>query len=151
MPCVYKVTARKAAPRTDYMAMLDRRLKRMEERVIKTIPKEDIHKATDVPRAIVKPSMSGHGSGARKRGAEEAFGAQDDTAKSKLRPLTLKDISPGESKSHLEGVEYLPSREIQEHLSEVFFDHVYGQSYLLMHKPSYFRKLRLVDHSIQEN
>ncbi|KAI7085349.1 hypothetical protein KC352_g40924, partial [Hortaea werneckii] len=41
IPCVYKVTTRKAAPRTDYMAMLDRRLRRMEERVIKILPKEE--------------------------------------------------------------------------------------------------------------
>ncbi|ENH66348.1 hypothetical protein FOC1_g10001630 [Fusarium oxysporum f. sp. cubense race 1] len=30
IPCVYKVTTRKAAPRTDCMAMLDKRPKRME-------------------------------------------------------------------------------------------------------------------------
>ena len=42
IPCVYKVTTRKAAPRTDYMAMLDKRLKRMEDRVIKLIPKESL-------------------------------------------------------------------------------------------------------------
>src|SRR6187402_613254 len=41
IPCVYKVTTRKAAPRTDYMAMLDKRLKRMEERIIKIVPKEE--------------------------------------------------------------------------------------------------------------
>ena len=41
-PCVYKITQRKAAPRTDYMAMLDKRLKRMEDRVIKTLPKDDL-------------------------------------------------------------------------------------------------------------
>src|SRR6185295_19313495 len=42
IPCVYKVTTRKAAPRTDYMAMLDKRLKRMEDRVIKLIPKDEL-------------------------------------------------------------------------------------------------------------
>lgn len=41
IPCVYKVTTRKAAPRTDYMAMLDKRLKKMEDRIIKAIPKSE--------------------------------------------------------------------------------------------------------------
>ncbi|KAI2788756.1 hypothetical protein POX_e06777 [Penicillium oxalicum] len=41
-----------------------------------------------------------------------------------------------------EGTEFLPSLDIQEHLAEVFFDCVYGQSYLLLHKPSFMRRLK---------
>ncbi|KAG8534126.1 uncharacterized protein KY384_000970 [Bacidia gigantensis] len=144
MPCVYKVTTRKAAPRTDYMAMLDRRLKRMEERVIKIIPKEDSYKASDVPRATVKPPISKHVSGSKKRGLEEAFGGQgDEWTKAKFKPPKSKSDSLEEDgKNIMEGAVHLPSVELQEHLSEVFFDQVYGQAYFLMHKPSYFRKLR---------
>ena len=58
IPCVYKVTTRKAAPRTDYMAMLDKRLKRMEERVIKIIPKNEVERIPAVTRAIVKPNTA---------------------------------------------------------------------------------------------
>ncbi|KAJ5246165.1 hypothetical protein N7468_001148 [Penicillium chermesinum] len=110
IPCVYKVTTRKAAPRTDYMAMLDKRLKRMEDRVIKTIPKDETRDMTAIGRSVVKPSQQGQPARqAKKRSA---------------------------------GAEFLPSLEIQEHLAEVFFDCVYGQSYLLLHKPSFMRRLK---------
>ncbi|RMZ75573.1 hypothetical protein DV737_g5245, partial [Chaetothyriales sp. CBS 132003] len=103
VPCVYKVTTRKAAPRTDYMAMLDKRLKRMEDRVIKAIPKDEL------------PDLSQTGRASRK---------------------------VEENKLFTEGLESLPSQQMQEHLAEVFFDCVYGQSYLLLHKPSFMRKLK---------
>jgi hypothetical protein len=49
-----------------------------------------------------------------------------------------------ESKLLSEGAEKLPSKEIQEHLSEIFFENIYGQTYHLLHKPSFMRKLKLV-------
>lgn len=161
IPCVYKVTTRKAAPRTDYMAMLDKRLKRMEERIIKIVPKnEQDGISTSVPRANVKPAIpgtvpSGKG-GARKRGADEAFGGPDFDAWVK-NPMRANVESPTgtnaaailneceESKLLQEGAEALPDKEIQEHLADVFFESVYGQAYHILHKPSYMRKLRQVD------
>jgi hypothetical protein len=78
IPCVYKVTTRKAAPRTDYMAMLDKRLRRMEDRVIKLIPKESLPSVAGVGRSVVKPALPGAPpktpTANKKRGAEEAFG-----------------------------------------------------------------------------
>jgi len=142
IPCVYKVTTRKAAPRTDYIAMLDKRLKRMEERVIKIIPKEELAEASAIPRANLKPS--GPPYSGKKRGAEEAFGSQLDAWAESKANSTLKGRKPDESKINTEGAEHLPSKEIQEYLSEVFFDYLYGQSYHLMHKPSYIRRLRYV-------
>lgn len=157
IPCVYKVTARKAAPRTDYMAMLDKRLKRMEERIIKIVPKnEQEGMASSVPRAQVKPAIPGtlqSGKGnAKKRGADEAFGHDLENwakapAKAKLDsspgPSTMNLIHDSEeSKLLQEGVGALPPKEIQEHLAEVFFENVYGQAYHILHKPSYMRKLR---------
>ena len=41
-----------------------------------------------------------------------------------------------------EGIDALPSKDMQEHLFEVFFDRVYGQPYYLLHRPTYLRKLR---------
>jgi hypothetical protein len=159
IPCVYKVTARKAAPRTDYMAMLDRRLKRMEERIIKIVPKaEQDSVSSTVTRAVVKPAIPGtmaaNKATAKKRGADEAFGSDLEhwartPAKSRLdganKPSSLMVQEAEESKLLLEGGDALPSKEIQEHLAEVFFDNVYGQTYHILHKPSYMRKLRLVD------
>ena len=143
IPCVYKVTQRKAAPRTDYMAMLDKRLKRMEERVIKIIPRDEIAEPPVVPRAIIKPTASAQANIGKKRGAEEAFGPQlDEWSESKANPSPLKGKETSESNVNTEGAEFLPSAEIQEHLSEVFFDELYGQSYHLLHKPSYMRKLK---------
>ena len=150
MPCVYKVTTRKATPRTDYMAMLDRRMKRMEERIIKCIPKEESAEASTIPRAIIRPSYFTHGHG-KKRGAEEAFGAQvEEWVNSKPHPHGFKSSKLEESSIFKEGSNRLPSRELQEHLSEVYFEYVYGQSYLLMHKPTYMRKLQYVPHAILE-
>ncbi|KAG6011593.1 hypothetical protein E4U43_008224 [Claviceps pusilla] len=159
IPCVYKVTTRKAAPRTDYMTMLDKRLKRMEDRIIKIIPKSDQEEATSsITRAILKPAILGPSSGNKstfkKRNAEEAFGAGLESwarAPANFRPppddvddsSSLKDGNiSDEDLLFLEGADALPSKEVQEHLAEVFFDNVYGQAYHLLHKPSYMRKLR---------
>ncbi|KAJ5294648.1 hypothetical protein PENANT_c006G06024 [Penicillium antarcticum] len=150
IPCVYKVTTRKAAPRTDYMAMLDKRLKRMEDRVIKTIPKEETRDMASIGRSIVKPSVSNQPTKAqKKRSADEAFEAEmDEWTRGDRRPPhesfpMNREIKSGDGSGLLtEGAEFLPSLEIQEHLAEVFFDCVYGQSYLLLHKPSFMRRLK---------
>jgi hypothetical protein len=150
IPCVYKVTTRKAAPRTDYMAMLDKRLKRMEDRVIKTIPKEESRDMASIGRSVVKPSASNLPTKAqKKRSADEAFEAEmDEWTRGDRRPPhetfpMNREIKSSDGSGLLtEGAEFLPSLEIQEHLAEVFFDCVYGQSYLLLHKPSFMRRLK---------
>ncbi|KAG0159293.1 hypothetical protein PDIDSM_6815 [Penicillium digitatum] len=150
IPCVYKVTTRKAAPRTDYMAMLDKRLKRMEDRVIKTIPKDETRDMLSIGRSVVKPSTSVQPSKAqKKRSAEKAFAAEmDEWAHGTGRPPhetfpVNREVKSTDGTGLLtEGAEFLPSLEIQEHLAEVFFDCVYGQSYLLLHKPSFMRRLK---------
>lgn len=154
IPCVYKVTTRKAAPRTDYMAMLDKRLKRMEERVIRIIPKDEQSAVVGNTRAIVKPALPGTPSKAskdvKKRTAEEAFaGDVDKWAESKdikqeggEAPIRPQQPETEESSLLKVGAENLPSLDLQEHLAEVFFDYVYGQAYFLLHKPSFMRKLK---------
>lgn len=158
IPCVYKVTTRKAAPRTDYMAMLDKRLKRMEDRIIKIIPKPDQDATSFITRAIVRPAVlganAGNKSASKKRGAEEAFGSDlESWAKApsvRVRGAESVDEDSaakegGFAADHVlfrEGIDALPPKEIQEHLAEVFFDNVYGQAYHLLHKPSYMRKLK---------
>lgn len=154
IPCVYKVTTRKAAPRTDYMAMLDKRLKRMEDRVIRVIPKDELPDLSTTGRASVRPPLPGQApkkdkDQAKKRSADEAFTQELGdwrTAKEKstlLDPTAgLRKQREGENKLFIEGSESLPPQHIQEHLAEVFFDCVYGQSYLLLHKPSFMRKLK---------
>ncbi|MCJ1465117.1 hypothetical protein MMC07_003733 [Pseudocyphellaria aurata] len=123
IPCVYKVTARKAAPRTDYMAMLDKRLKRMEERVIKIIPKEEMGQAATIGRANVRPSgmgQDGKVQGGKKRAAGEAFGPDlDEWVHSKTNNIPLKELGRDDKARLTEGAESLPSKEIQEHLSEI--------------------------------
>lgn len=150
IPCVYKVTTRKAAPRTDYMAMLDKRLKRMEDRVIKTIPKDEARDMASIGRSVVKPSGQAQTSKAqKKRSADEAFAAEmEDWTRGERRtphetfPMNREVKSTDGTGLLTEGAEFLPSLEIQEHLAEVFFDCVYGQSYLLLHKPSFMRRLK---------
>jgi hypothetical protein len=150
IPCVYKVTTRKAAPRTDYMAMLDKRLKRMEDRVVKLIPKDSLPSVSGVGRSVVKPALPGappKTPTTKKRQAEEAFGGElDDWSKTKTANPDAAGVASRakdteDSRLLTEGAESLPSKEIQEHLAEVYFDFVYGQSYPLLHKPSFMRKL----------
>ncbi|KAK7521094.1 fungal-specific transcription factor domain-containing protein [Phyllosticta citriasiana] len=150
IPCVYKVTTRKAAPRTDYMAMLDKRLKRMEDRIIKLVPKESMATVAAVGRAVVKPPLPGapqKGPNAKKRPADEAFGQDlEDWSKKGAnvgeKPPGLPPKTESEEGSLLtEGADALPPKDIQEHLAEVYFDYVYGQSYPLLHKPSFMRRL----------
>ncbi|KAG7403508.1 hypothetical protein Forpi1262_v018717, partial [Fusarium oxysporum f. sp. raphani] len=104
IPCVYKVTTRKAAPRTDYMAMLDKRPKRMEERIIKAIPKSDQEVASSVTRPVVKPAIPGtvpSSKPTKKRGAEEAFGPDLEAwakapSSQRLRAMMAQQLaSPG--------------------------------------------------------
>ncbi|KAL2871141.1 putative C6 transcription factor [Aspergillus lucknowensis] len=150
IPCVYKVTTRKAAPRTDYMAMLDKRLKRMEDRVIKTIPKDEARDMAAIGRAVVRPAQPGQAAkNLKKRSADEAFAAEMEEWTSASRncpqdtfPMRREGKSSEGPSLMTEGAEFLPSLEIQEHLAEVFFDCVYGQSYLLLHKPSFMRRLK---------
>lgn len=155
IPCVYKVTTRKAAPRTDYMAMLDKRLKRMEERIIKIVPKEEQDGTSgSVIRAAVKPAMPGtvpvRIATGKKRAADEAFGSELDSWSKTLsssnvdagtRPTSLMIQEAEESKLLSEGAESLPSKDIQQHLCEVFFENIYGQAYHVLHKASFMRKL----------
>lgn len=158
IPCVYKVTTRKAAPRTDYMAMLDKRLKRMEDRIIKIIPKPEQEASTEnIMRAVVKPAIPGSlpsgKSATKKRAAEEAFGADLEKwarrpAKASMgdssgRPTSLQVQEREDSKLLTEGREALPPMEMREHLADIFFEAIYGQAYHLLHKPSYMRKLKM--------
>lgn len=151
IPCVYKVTTRKAAPRTDYMAMLDKRLKRMEERVIKIVPKEDQGRIGTIGRAVVKPAIPGLPTkpNEKKRPADAAFGDEiNDWSKSKSGASADSRLRSGpqdqdEHRLLQEGADQLPSHELQIHLAEVYFDYVYGQSYHLLHKPSFMRKLEV--------
>lgn len=158
IPCVYKVTARKAAPRTDYMAMLDKRLKRMEERVLKAIPREDLPDITATGRASVRPAIPGStpkptkSETVKKRSADEAFvmeleqwtqsSGQNNLSNKNNNNHQLKIQKDAEARLLTEGMEYLPPMHLQEHLAEVFFECIYGQSYLLLHKPSFMRKLK---------
>ena len=154
IPCVYKVTTRKAAPRTDYMAMLDRRLRRMEERVIKVTPKEELPDLGTTGRSAVRPPIPGTAKAQRftpskKRSADEAFVQELAEWTEGKKPVGMPDAQArlrkqveGENRLFTEGASDLPPPAIQEHLAEVFFDCVYGQSYLLLHKPSFMRKLK---------
>ena len=138
------------------MAMLDKRLKRMEERVIKVIPKEELPDIGSLGRAVVRPALPTQApkahrpSMSKKRSADEAFVAElNEWTKSKGQSsipesvLRRQQMKPGEENTLLtEGADFLPPLDLQEHLAEVFFDCIYGQSYLLLHKPSFMRKLK---------
>ncbi|KAK2669147.1 hypothetical protein RAB80_014673 [Fusarium oxysporum f. sp. vasinfectum] len=120
IPCVYKVTTRKPGPRADYVAMLDKRPKRMEERIIKAIPKSDQEVTSSVTRPVVKPAIPGtvpSSKPTKKRGAEEAFGPDLEAwATARSEPKIEDDDGPSsfqvqegeENKLQHEGTEALP-------------------------------------------
>lgn len=147
IPCVYKQTARKTAPRTDYMTMLDRRLKRMEERLLKCIPKDEVGAVlATTGRSVVKPATTAAG---KKRSAEAAFedepGAWTPTGSRAKQQRTFD--GPASTAAEAadgtdDGSHVLPPKDIQEHLAEVYFECIYGQPYFLLHKPSFMRRLR---------
>jgi len=122
------------------MAMLDRRLKRMEDRVIKYMPKPS---TKSIIRTVVRPSVAMRNIDSKKRAAQEAFSDELATlARIQAPEGSVKGSDSGVDDIMTDGREFLPSPELQLHLSEVFFDYVYGQSYHLLHRPSYMRKLR---------
>jgi Fungal specific transcription factor domain len=155
------------------MAMLDKRLKRMEDRVIRLIPKAGDSEAEEpgrhVKRAILKPSAQpgAHATSkrGRKRAANEAFGKDEigtdgdwrrkqtttngGALSSDAREVDEEDgfiqaPVPGQNDTESlmsDGVEHLPPMDIQIHLAETYFDYVYGQSYPLLHKPTFMRNL----------
>jgi len=131
----------------------------MEERIIKIVPKEEHDTTVTVTRANVKPAIPGttpaRSSAGKKRGAVEAFGSElENWSKSvsnlnmdgTSKPSSLMIQEAEESKLLSEGADALPAKDIQEHLSEIFFENISGQTYHLLHKPSFMRKLRLVIH-----
>lgn len=135
------------------MAMLDKRLKRMEDRVIKIIPKEDLRDTSQ--RSSVRPPLPGtvakndKNEENNKRSVDEAFTTElqewskDKTGSGPLdHAAKVRTQKESENKLFSEGAEALPPQHLQEHLAEVFFDCIYGQSYLLLHKPSFMRKLK---------
>lgn len=136
------------------MAMLDKRLRRMEERVIKVIPKDELPDLNTTSRSSVRPPIPGTTKSqrftpAKKRSADEAFVHELSEWSQGKKPPGMPDAQArlrkqveGESRLFTEGANELPSPQLQEHLAEVFFDCIYGQSYLLLHKPSFMRKLR---------
>ncbi|RAL59468.1 hypothetical protein DID88_006584 [Monilinia fructigena] len=160
--CNYKVNQKKAVPRTDYMAMVEKRLKRMEARIMNIVPKEEQNSSLSVVRANVKPPIPGtlpsKNSSGKKRPAEEAFGPELDNWSKSARndgngngkgngdqgskSNTSQAQAEEESKLLKEGADKLPSLELQEHLAEVFFESIYGQTYHLLHKPSFMMKLK---------
>ncbi|QSZ34780.1 hypothetical protein DSL72_007638 [Monilinia vaccinii-corymbosi] len=162
--CNYKVSQKKAVPRTDYMAMVEKRLKRMEARIMNIVPKEEQNSTLPVVRANFRPPIPGtlpsQNSTGKKRPADEAFepelnnwsrsarkdgsrnGNGNGNGNQGSRSNMLLAQEEEESKLLKEGAEKLPSLELQEHLAEVFFESVYGQTYHLLHKPSFMRKLK---------
>lgn len=91
-------------------------------------------------------------SASRKSAARTDRFAQLDERLDKVKQEIIRSTSPeslgtsNRSKAHpgKEGAMHLPSMEMQEHLSQLYFDYLYGQPYYLFHRPTYFAKLRLV-------
>ncbi|KAI9664146.1 MAG: hypothetical protein M1829_006013 [Trizodia sp. TS-e1964] len=153
--CFYKVSSRKPGPRTDYMALIGDRISRMEERIRGYAPKNGFESVNGSTRASAKPSAkipSPPPSASKKRAVDEAFGAEMDSWAASAStteegngppPARRQRIQESEEQKLLcEGEEFLPSSALQEHLVEIFFEYVYGQTYHLLHRPSFLRSLQ---------
>lgn len=144
IPCVYKISRKPAAPRSNYMAMLDRQMHKMEGRILGLVGGAG---------AASSPRRNSPGPEVR----EEASSRDDDLdgdgfwtgpeqpaedhGRDSPPPVALPS-STRRTELMLQGAEALPPADIQEHLSKIFFTHLYGQPYFLLHKPSYMAKLR---------
>ena len=116
---------------------------------MRIIPGDETDASAGIGRANVRPVAPGQSTKVqvgRKRAADEAFGQPqiEEWALLKGNKQPLQGLEPEETKALTEGADKLPSKEMQEHLAEVFFDSLYGQSYHLLHKPSFMRSLRYV-------
>lgn len=129
----------------------------MEERLLKSVPKDEVSSIlATTGRSVVRPTATSHklSLAGKKRSADSAFGEDLDTwAYSTSTAKAKGSVGNGAPASAMgrllesdveDGASALPSRELQEHLAEVFFEYVYGQPYLLLHKPSFMRRLRYV-------
>lgn len=131
------------------MAMLDKRLRRMEDRVIKVMPKDEQRNATAIGRSTVKPNNL-NATATKKRQAEQAFADDLNSwtkpSESEDPPKIVRQSLHQDENSQpniiVDGADHLPPYELQEHLTEVYFDYVYGQAYQLLHKPTYLKRLR---------
>lgn len=136
------------------MTMIDRRLKRMEDQLIKHIPREEVGgMLATTGRSVAKPAPVHHASQrGGKRSSYVAFGDAEldawasQPSRNELptdnKPHAENPTKPSSASAENEGWSILPSKEVQEHLTEVYFDYVYGQAYFLLHKPSFLRRLR---------
>lgn len=129
------------------MAMLDRRLKKMEERLIKCIPKDEASAVVAATgRSVLKPTASVY---SKKRTVDEAFAGKEldewskrPSAKTSKGNDAEKTTTQGVQVENDDGSSALPPLELQIHLAEVYFEYLYGQAYFLLHKPSFMRRLR---------
>jgi Zn(2)-Cys(6) binuclear cluster domain-containing protein len=144
VPCVYKITRRPPAPRTNYMVMLDKALLKMEARIQRVTSKNTpaVRSRMSQPPTC-QPSPASEDEHDCERfwhpDCEPEWGQRRDSS---VAPTMEDRAAAPRTEFMLEGSEALPPVEIQEHLSKIFFTHVYGQPYFLLHKPSYMAKLR---------
>ncbi|KAH6679983.1 fungal-specific transcription factor domain-containing protein [Plectosphaerella plurivora] len=139
VPCVYKITRRPAAPRTNYMVMLDKALLKMEARIqrvtSKNVPAPEVKSPllTAPGRSVSQPgtcqpsptSEGGDDWEAMWRPeSEPEWGQRRDSS---VWPTIPDYDDTPRTEFMVEGSEALPPVEIQEHLSKIFFTHVYGQ------------------------
>src|SRR5690606_3319067 len=118
------------APRTDYMAMLDRRLKKMEERLIKCIPKSEAAAVVAATgRSVLKPAVGQQG---RKRTMDEAFAGRELEEWSRRGGAKMARTGEGLDGTAVaridpmdDGSQALPPLELQIHLAEVYFEYLY--------------------------
>jgi hypothetical protein len=110
----------------------------------------DLTPPRNVVRGSVKPPKSNTNNAtnqrrSRKRDADMAFGlrAQVSSIETTHDPSGATP-QPTDMDAQLmsEGADALPPKGIQEHLAEVFFENLYGQASVSLHKPTYMRMLR---------
>ncbi|KAI9679753.1 MAG: hypothetical protein M1817_004767 [Caeruleum heppii] len=150
IPCLYKVTARRAAPRTDYVAIMDKRLKRMEDRIIRMVDSDEAKDPPRFERASLEPRALAQDLQVKgtKRTADESFTdvidicARPRGTEGHQQLVKIDQSSRGDACPLREGEESLPAKDIALHLANVFFDCLYGQTFHVLHKPTFMRDLQ---------
>ncbi|EPQ66367.1 hypothetical protein BGT96224_1045 [Blumeria graminis f. sp. tritici 96224] len=151
IPCIYKVATRKVAPRAELVATAEKRPKLSKEEIIDTFPGEvpDVNVNSLFRQYRASPPCSFN--------FKKCF--YDDENQQELeiwsRSPFLGHAKIEEESSQIlvaleteeiwlmsEGADKLPSKDIQEHLAEIFFENIEGQVYNLLHKPTFMSDLR---------
>ncbi|CCU80218.1 zinc finger transcription factor 1 [Blumeria hordei DH14] len=156
IPCIYKVATRKVAPRAELVATAEKRPKPSKEEIIDTLSGEAA--ANTAPDVNVTSLFRQHRASPpcsfdfkkcyyddENQQELEIWSRSPFSGHAKIKEESSQILVALETEEiwlMSEGADTLPSKDIQEHLADIFFENIEGQVYNLLHKPTFMSDLR---------